>query len=210
MIWVIRKIRHMIESLKMSTIIFINHNTSVKIIKQTALTFSFTDKMNLKLVCVSEYLQCFDLDVRYKLRKLHIVSNALLRLTSANKLTINFITKLDALHIWVDKLIDSYDYTATLIEMILAFRIKLINSYSINSVYVKILAILDDNKKLSHENAVKIWFERESDDLIWHLNKTQHHQLCVSKNVIKDILEVAHENEMHSEYNKFYEEVAAS
>ena len=76
------------------------------------------------------------------------------------------MAELNTLHIQVNESVDSYSYTATLIEMKSAFRVKLINDYSINLAYVKILTILDNNKKLGHENMTKIWFKRESDDLI--------------------------------------------
>lgn len=51
LVWVIRKIRHMMKStLKSLTIIYINHAVAVTIAKQTSLITANTDKLNLRLI----------------------------------------------------------------------------------------------------------------------------------------------------------------
>lgn len=66
MVWVLQKIRHMIESSKHSTRIFKNHGAVLGIAKQTLLSTSSIDKLNLRLIRASEYLQRFNIEIRHK------------------------------------------------------------------------------------------------------------------------------------------------
>ena len=124
-VWVLKKIRHMMESTNssLSTVIFIDHEAALRIEKQTSLTINCIDKLNLRLIRVSNYIQRFNLDIRHKSRKQHIVSDALSRLVSVNTNSAkNFMNekKLDAL------------ITTTLVKMNEAFCKKIIESYSTN------------------------------------------------------------------------------
>ncbi len=67
-----------------STIIYINYDATLDIVKQTSLITFFINKLNLRLIRASNYLQRFNLNIRYKLNKQHIVLDALLRLVFAN------------------------------------------------------------------------------------------------------------------------------
>ena len=51
-----RKIRYIIKSLAISTIVFIDYDIVLNITKQTSLTILSTDKINLRLVRVLDYL----------------------------------------------------------------------------------------------------------------------------------------------------------
>ena len=73
-----QKIRHLIKSLKFLTIVYTDHSTTLTIVKSILLITLLTAKLNLKLVRVVEYLQCFSLNIYYKLGKLNIIPNALL------------------------------------------------------------------------------------------------------------------------------------
>jgi hypothetical protein len=80
-IWVIRKVRHLIKtSRKSSMIIFTNHSILISIIKQIILNTINIDKLNLRLVRISQYLFALSIDIKVKLEKFHIISNALFRL----------------------------------------------------------------------------------------------------------------------------------
>lgn len=81
-VWVVKKIRHMIEAAKSTTIIYTDHSAAVSIVRQTSLNTTAVEKLNLRLVRVSEHLQRFRLDVRYKPGKTNTISNALSRLAS--------------------------------------------------------------------------------------------------------------------------------
>lgn len=72
----------MIEAAVHTIIIYTDHSTTMSIVRQTSLNTMSTEKLNLRLIRASEYLQRFRLDVRYKPEKSNIVSNALSRLAS--------------------------------------------------------------------------------------------------------------------------------
>ncbi len=50
MVWVVRKVRHLIELSNLPTIIYTDHGTNVGIAKQTTLSTALTEKQNLRLV----------------------------------------------------------------------------------------------------------------------------------------------------------------
>ena len=114
-VWVVRKIRHMIESSQTPTIIFTDHGSALGIAKQTSLTTTSTDKMNLRLVRASDYLQRFELVIRHKPGKQHVVPDALSRLESSYRPTVVEIGELDALLAYTAE--PAYCFTATLVEM---------------------------------------------------------------------------------------------
>ena len=173
-----------------------NHNISVEITKQISLTFSFTDKISLKLVYASKYLQHFDLNMRYKSGKSHIISDALFELTFINRLNINLILKLNTLHTQVDESIDDYAYMTTLVKINSDFCHRIVEDYAKDQVYIKSIKVLKDNADLGSENTVKISFYQKRDELIYHINKTtnsQHKRICVSEFMTKSILNAAHD-----------------
>lgn len=57
LVWMVKKIRHMIEASDHPTIIYTDHAASLAIARQTTLTTSSTDKLNLRLIRASQYLQ---------------------------------------------------------------------------------------------------------------------------------------------------------
>ena len=79
----------------------------------------FTNKLNLKLIRAFDYIQRFNLKIRYKLNKQYIVLNALFKFFSDNvKLKIvNDENELNTL------------FTVFLIEINEAFRKHIINNY---------------------------------------------------------------------------------
>jgi hypothetical protein len=80
-VWIIKKIRHLIEfSRKSFAIIFTNHSALIEIIKQTSFTSSNTNKLNLRLMKISQYLLTFSIEIRVKSEKFHITFDVLFRL----------------------------------------------------------------------------------------------------------------------------------
>ena len=67
-----------------STIIFIDHETVLKIIKQISMIIVFIDKLNLRFVKTFDYIQRFDVELRHKSNKQHIVFDALSRFVNFN------------------------------------------------------------------------------------------------------------------------------
>ena len=65
-------------------IVFTDHDAAVNINRQINFSTSFTDKLNLRLIKASEYIQRFNLIIKHKSRKHHVVSNALSKLKTDN------------------------------------------------------------------------------------------------------------------------------
>ena len=104
-----KKIKHLIKLFTLSTIVYINYKTVLSIAKQTFFFTFFINKMNLQLICVSDYIQRFNLKIYYKSSKIHIVSNVFFRLVNFN--TKKFFTKseLNALFTLIKSNIDNID-----------------------------------------------------------------------------------------------------
>ena len=80
-VWMAKKIRHMIESCrKSSTTIFIDHSATVDIVKQTFLTIENTEKLNFRLMKTSQYFSTLSIKIKVKSKKFHMMSNVLSRL----------------------------------------------------------------------------------------------------------------------------------
>jgi len=82
LVWVLRKLRYLVESSKQRVTIFTDYSTTVAIIKQISLTTSSIDKLNTRLIRASQYISQYtnELDIRYKPRKVNLIPNALSRL----------------------------------------------------------------------------------------------------------------------------------
>ena len=99
MIWMIKKIRHMIEFCRKSPIIiFIDHSVTAGIIKQTSLIIENTEKLNFRLIKISQYFSTLSIKIKIKSKKFHLISDVLSRLKTKidaikKKTTISAILK---------------------------------------------------------------------------------------------------------------------
>ena len=123
-VWIFKKIRHLIESLFILTIIYIDYNAALNIVKQITLTTSFTNKLNFRFIRASNYIQQFNLKLRHKLNAQHIISNAFSRLFNLNKKQqlVNDEKKLNVLFIII------------ICEMNKIFQTRFLKSYRNNSI----------------------------------------------------------------------------
>lgn len=129
LVWTIRKIRHMVESSEQPTRIYTDHATTLGIVKQTSLNTVSMEKLNLRLIRASGYLQRFRLDVRYKPGRTHYAPDALSRLASRE-------TKrqqdnheegiLDTLHVIT---IESWALATSIVELSEDFKKRLNDGY---------------------------------------------------------------------------------
>lgn len=81
-VWVVKKIRHLIGASNLRTIIYTDHSAAVGLVRQTSLNTVSVEKLNLRSVRASEYLQRFLIEIRHKPGKAKIVPDALSRLAS--------------------------------------------------------------------------------------------------------------------------------
>ena len=96
-VWVVKKIRYLIDVSVGVTIIYTDHSAAVQLVRQTSLNTASVEKLNLRLIRVFEYLQRFRIEVRYKPGKSNIVPDALSRLASRDYCSSSNESELDAL-----------------------------------------------------------------------------------------------------------------
>lgn len=73
LVWVVKKIRHLIENAEKPTTIYTDHAATVQIIQQSSLNTTSTEKLKLRLIRASEFLQRFNLIVKHVPGKTHTV-----------------------------------------------------------------------------------------------------------------------------------------
>ena len=140
-VWVVKKIRHMIDSTEKSpTIIYTDHSAAIPISRQTSLTTSSTDKLNLRLVRASQYLSSFNLAIRHKSGASNIVPDALSRLQGLPDLPVG--EKADILDCLYGTAVplsaaehdailpEVFTFHATLVEMTDGFKKRLEKAYT--------------------------------------------------------------------------------
>ena len=152
-VWIVKKIRHMIEfNLKSLVVVYIDHSAAVFISKQTTLNIINTNKLNLRLIRISQYLSTFNLELRHKADKSNVVPDALSRLLQAFSILSSDQSEraLDALYdntkcwsnfstIVIESVIV---YHATLVKMSDDFKHRLKLGYVKDSYWEKLLVML--------------------------------------------------------------------
>ena len=159
LVWVVRRVRHMIEAAKHTTVIFTDHNANASIAEQTTLSSSNTDKLNLRLVRASTYLSQVRLEVKYRPGKDHVVPDALSRLSSGNRqISAAAASPGDALDLdtYHGSVIDPscpgqageiYAMQASLIAISDDFRQRIKDGYAAEKTWSKMLAMLKSLRK---------------------------------------------------------------
>ncbi len=207
-IWIVKKLHHMIRAFKQSTIIWTNHSATTIIVKQIKLSIINTNKLNLRLIRVAMYLSQFDLNIRHKAERDHVISNVLSRLSCFDEE--KFTRNEDD-----DTLDDVEAYVETLMKMFIIFKERLIQVYKTNrewSTLYELLATvsltqaiwrnINIMRKSQNIAQREIEFERR-DDLIYHLDRaTFKARLCISKSLIQNIFKMTHDDLAHVEFHR--------
>src|SRR5947207_1296598 len=126
--------------------------------KQADITTTVSiERLNLQLVCASEYLSKFQLDICHKPGKAHLVLDALSQLPSLNSIPLEDVPtgELDALH----------RTSIMLVQIHEDFKDCIKARYNTDQFWRKVLLQLHDNTKLG-PNAAQLPFELE-DSLIY-------------------------------------------
>ena len=197
LVWMLHKTRHLIEASQHPTVVYTDHGAALGIAKQVTLSTSSTDKLNLRLVRASDYIQRFRLDIRHKPGRLHVVPDALSRLATTNEdptMQNKDEGELDVL------------FTTSLVELSQDFRDLLADQYAKDPFYVKL------SKMLGTEDGTKLPFCREN-GLIFRLEgysarAFEPRRLCVPAKAIKGIFEATHDGNGHTGFARCYERIS--
>ena len=227
LIWIVRKTRHLIKIFKWSTIVYIDHSTTIDIVKHITLSSSIIDKLNLRLVRTFQYFSQFLLNIRHRVDKLNIVFDALSRLAIIVEQNDDLDEDtLDEIDVYVDdsniliviKLVkhvarernnivatnivnDVVFFHACLIQMSDEFRKRLIDVYVKSFKWTKIMNTI---QKSSMSSNIQFFL---NDDLIYYTNFANRKRLCLFKEFEKKIFEQTHDHNSHVDFNKTYETI---
>lgn len=216
-VWVVRKSRHMIESSrKPPTVIFTDHSAAVPISKQTSLSSSSTDKLNLRLIRASQYLSQFELTVKHKSGKSNVVPDALSRLKAHPGKQLDDVGVLDSLH--AHHAMDDYTmdpsavaYHITLAEMSDAFKQRLVQAYQDDELWKKILDMLRQDTPSDDEGRKLGLRFKQRDGLIYYTNFDDgRERLCIPNSLEKQIFELAHDRQHHGGFHRTYDRITGS
>jgi hypothetical protein len=145
-VWVVKKLHHMIRATKHFIIIWTNHSIIVAIIKQTKMIISNTDKLNFHFVKANMYLSQFDLNVRHKADRDHVILDVLFRLSFFDSEEISEeITEEIAKNIIKKKndiLKNVNVYVEILVKMFLTFKTRFIQTYEIDKKWFALYIML--------------------------------------------------------------------
>ena len=127
----------------------------------------FIDKLNLYLMRAFDYLQYFNLNIRHKFEKQHIIFNVLFKLlldNNSQKLFAN--DELNALHIFSKSFakkffVNMMHFITSLIEMNSKFKQRIVKDYKSNLNWQRIFVISNKNDD-DDENVVKLSFYRKN------------------------------------------------
>jgi len=127
----------MIEATEKKIIVFTDHIASMVIVCQTKLQSSNVDRLNQRLICASAYLSQFDLNIRYRLGKQHVLPDALSHLTSSA------VSKNQG-----DEVLDLYAhaYHTTLVEMSKEMKDWVITAYKTDKTWTVVWDLLHQSQ----------------------------------------------------------------
>ena len=229
-VWIIKRIRHMIDFIRKSfIIIYIDHSIVVSIFKQIILITFNIDKLNLRLVRASQYLFNFNIIIRHKFDKFNVIFDALSRLS--NKTTTNVTNKIEILDVLYKHFVKLTNekfrttiiqnlsiviYHVILMKIFDDFKNRLKIVYITNDYWRKILKIIkndfesiDDNVVVINEQSRDIRFKLRN-DLIYYTFDENKKRLCVSTILEQKILRLTHDFNNHNDFYRIYDKITNS
>lgn len=147
-VWVLKKVRHLIESARAKVMVQIDHSAIRDIVQQSSITSTTSAmRMNVRLVRASQFLCQFRLVICHKPGKEHIVPDALSRLASANT---NLLSE-DPNYSELDAL---FTYNTTLIDIYPDLVKQIVKGYKADNWWAKIWRQIKENDKLGPDRAL--------------------------------------------------------
>ena len=192
LVWVVKKIRHMIEAAELPIIVYTDHSVTVFIICQTFMNTTLMKKLNLQLIHTSEYLQWFCLNICYKPDKTNIIPDILSRLTSHDYWFKLNESSLNALHTSIMSI-----YANTLVEIFSSFCEWIIHSY-MKSHWKWVIDMIEWNNELDTNTVTLsytwIW------SLVYYKDIEKNYCLCILTYLYEEIFAMTHDFISHLSY----------
>ena len=236
LVWMIKRVKHMIEVVAIKIIIiFTNHAANSVIARQTTLSSSSIDKLNFRLVRTFIYLSQFNLNIKYRSEKEHIILDALSRLSairSANEVMNESNTlNLNIFHFDIEnlELCDQvYVYQSILIAMSSKFRKKILERHDKKKCWRDLQIMLSDlktrlamkslsqtidsdnssEKSLSKKFRIEIDFKL-LDELIYYIDENDDRtKLCILRTLKEKMFRLAHDESHPVETNRCFHKIS--
>lgn len=198
LVWVVRKIRHLIDGADKPVIVYTDHASTVDIVNHTHLGSSATDKLNLRLIRAAQYLSQFvgHLDVRHRPGKSNVVADALSRLpTTVNNppehmgpIDDGVLEELCVFHVATLHIEDS-------------MRAELRAAYLDDPVFHKIWESAE--RGAAHHFYI-------DDSLLWNRSPLGSPRLCIPAKFERAILTEAHDDIFHQGFHAAYARIAST
>ncbi|SLM41474.1 reverse partial [Lasallia pustulata] len=220
LVWAIKKLYHLIDSTAKLVIVYTDHSAITSIARQTTLSSSNTDKLNNRLIRASQYLAQFNINVRYKPGKHHLVPDALSRLPVEGSNTdqtlniLNGLTEVEALLVTAIELIflenDDFDraaFNVTLVELADEFKDRLKQAY------------LDDQRwsgirksAAEADKSLSMAFPdfRLRNNLLYLIDHNEREQLVIPQSLEKEVFELSHDLLHHQGFHRAFDLLTTS
>ncbi len=178
-----------------------------------------TDKLNLHLIQVSQYLFIFQLNIWHKVDKTNIMLDALFRLLR-DKLELKSMKetfKDDILNLLHKRIVYknqiTYVCTISLIELSLKFKSNLIEALKDDKRWKNILSIVRKKTTESLNDQTVIWWSWESHfevqkKLLYHVNENskRHIWLVILKKLKHKVFSLTHSSH-HADFHQIYQRI---
>ena len=193
---------------RFQVIIYTDHSVTVSIVKQTKLTTSNTDKFNFRFVRVSIYFFQFELDVKHKPGKLHVIPNALYRLA---KNTFPFSTTENVLDVYRGFFIVEDEplpaYHITLVKMADDFKTRFKQIYQDNKQWKRIFGLVHPRNEKNNPPIPEGLRFQYRDGFIYYTNEHDgRKRLCIPKTLKKKSSSLHMTNKVMEFFTRFMTE----
>ena len=197
LVWMIRKLRHWIETAR-RTVGFTDHSAITNIVKQTTLVSSSSDRLNLRLIRASQYVSQFaTLEVRHKAGRLNTVPDALSRLLRSRSIAPQKEEgELETL--------EAQGLCATPVQSNIsdAFKDEIRSGYASDERWARILSSVQNSPAPS--SAIRRVFSYD-DGLLHYTDELNCRRICIPRSLEKSIFELAHDYRHHAGFHRTYQ-----
>jgi RNase H-like domain found in reverse transcriptase/Reverse transcriptase (RNA-dependent DNA polymerase)/Integrase zinc binding domain len=201
LVWVVRKIRHLVEAapLELPPIFYTDHSSSADLATQTSLKSVSVERLNLRLVRASQYLQQFRIKVYHRPGKTNAVADALSRLLTGRH-DDDSAPKFD-----LDTLYDNVAvYHTSLVELAPDFKGQFIAGYLKDPKWAKVLELLNQENQRKDPKKTNLPYYIH-DGLLYTTGNNECPKLCIPRTVVPFLFELAHDKSGHQGFARSYE-----
>lgn len=204
LVWALRKLRHMIESSRQPTVVYTDHASTVGISTQTSMNTVALERLNLRLIRASQYIQQFRLQVFHRPGKSNTVADALSRLTTKQNKNIKYNEPdLDS----IDAYFTDHGYTASSIQLSTQLKKRIIEGYCDDPRTTRIIEVLRNNRTSDLPTVLPY---RLDDDGLLYMTKhrligegiTEEPWIYIPRPLAKDMFRLIHDERNHQGIDK--------